>query len=392
MPSLLFAFFFIAHLICSPNSYAQNNTLIVSQVFDINLLFSSDFHFENKQKFLIVRPPSDTNDDPLIIANGFVLKKRGSLYTLAFEPSLVKKRPQPGDQLVVIGNPKVFKPNNKQKSNLSDIETITPDKKSEPGYIYLGFPQKTLSLNSVSPNQANSLKKTNNINLSGFEIEWFLDFVSNYGFYFSNLSGAVPIYNYYGQTVPASLNSQYFELLYRTKINKNVRVTLGMGSLNQNFITSNTDEYVLSSKYSTNGVVAKFAYEMHPRLLRAKHFEFEPTGLNISAYYGLSHVIKDTLLSRGESVSGASSLDLKASFISTFWLPWVPYVKRWNLTLGAFQKNINYSFSGQTISENVLGAYQIPPNQTYSENETGYEITIGFTFDDAIGKLFKPED
>ncbi len=368
----------------------QNNSLPILQVDDDFLRIRTLNSFLPGQNFLIVRPVDD--DDPEVIANGKLRSQKKNEATISFDPGLVKKRPNKNDFVILLGSPKQFADPPASKKSKGDDFLLSTPVKPEPGYIQFKYLQLDSSLDSTSPNQANSLKKIGKFPRTGFELEWFTEFLPSYGFSLSQMHSTIPITDYFHNPVPGSFDQTVLKLMFRTEKHAFFRGLFYFQSLSEKFNTENGDEYVLSTSLAVNGLGAAVIYEKGKLLPITPSWSYSWTSAKLSLVYGFSTLAQDGAISRGQSNSGNSYQELRFALDSTAYLPIVPYVKRWILGVEFYQRALELQFSGTTVGENVGGAYVIPSNQRYKENESGFFITLGARFEDVIGQAFKPRE
>lgn len=342
--------------------------------------------------FLIVRVKDD-KDDFEVIANGTIESAENQGYWLAIESKDLKKLPVKGDFAVLLGAPKVFDIKPQLKPTINFNLSNAPPEDLERGYLQLGYTFYEGSLSANSSTRANSYKNISQYRFQGFELDWFLDFLPNYGITIKSFGGSVPVRSYYLNDIPSSYSRLNMRLNYRTKVSKNkLRWTFFVDSLYEDFNTSNPDEYLLSSKETSLGAGATLAYEPRYFLLPyQKKSEFVFQRFFVSAVYYPKVQVQDSIVSRGSDSVGSSRWDLGVGATFLFNLSWVPWVKRYYLEAGYNVSETSLKFSGPTQSESG-GIYTVPQGGTGSEKDQYWYIQIGVRYEDFIGHLFKPRN
>jgi hypothetical protein len=342
------------------------------------------------QNFLIVRPVDD--DDPEVVANGRLKSQIKNEVIIEFDPALAKKRPINNDFVILLGKPKVFNPIPKGKKSDDTDFSLLQVKNKETGYLQFKYFQGNTKLDSSSPNQANSLKNISKFPRAGFELEWFMEFLPNYGFSIGEFSGEIPIVNYFHTPVPGTFTQSKIKLMYRTEKSSTLRGQLFMQSQSEKFATANSDEYILSTQVDVSALGASLVYERGELLPITKTWSFGLTALRLNLIYGLSVVAQDGSVSRGQSSGGNGFQEIQLGLDTTGYFPKIPYLKRWTFGLDFYQRTLDLKFTGKTKGEQVTGAYVIPSDQKYSEIESGVYLYVGFRFKDVIGSAFKPRE
>jgi hypothetical protein len=342
------------------------------------------------QNFLVVRPMDD--DDPEVIANGRLKSQVKNEVLIEFDPALAKKRPIQNDFVILLGKPKIFVPPPKGKKSDDANFTLSEVKKKEPGYLQFKYFQGNTKLDTSSPNQANSLKTISKFPKAGFELEWFMEFLPNYGFSIGELSGEIPIVNYFHVPVPGIFSLSTIKLMYRTDKTANLRAQFFMQSQSEKFTTANSDEYILGTQLDVTAFGTTLSYERGELLPVTKTWSFGLTALRLSYIYGLTVVAQDGAVSRGQSSGGNGFQEIRVGLDTTGYFPKIPYLKRWIFGLEFSQRTLDLKFTGKTKGEQVTGAYVIPSDQKYSENESSVFLYVGFRFTDVIGSTFKPRE
>lgn len=342
------------------------------------------------QNVLIVRPTDD--DDPEVIANGKL--RGGPRWRIEVDWEHLKKRPEPGDYAVLLGEPKKFPdPPGKLSSSPTDF-TMEKAPPVEPGYIRLGLTRWSAKLSSGNPdpsNRADSLKNIGRYDMTGFELEWFLDFLPNYGLLLGKSSQGVPVKTYARESVAAESDRTDLRFLYRnTKIGRRSRWMLGLATRMDHFTTENPDEWILSSSATLIGVGASFAYEPGEALLVSRRSTMRWHSAGIGLTYFPLVTASDAAVRRGESSGGSVADELRVFSEWSFYLPWMPYLKRYFLRLDYVIENDRFKFHGATKNDGNF--YDIPEGGTYDEKRQGLLLTVGWRFEDNIGKIFKPRN
>lgn len=342
------------------------------------------------QNVLIVRENPD-DEEPDVIANGKVALIKDKFSFIRLDVDTLKKRPEKKDRIVLLGAPKIFSSRQDEGGKSNFVQENIPPEAQERGYIQLRYLHFAGQLDGESSTEANRYKNISSLPKTGWELEWFLDFLSSYGLSFGQLTGVVPIQSYYHNDVQAQYAQTYFKLMYRTQKKYDLRGQFFLQSQNEEFSTQNPDDFILSTKTEAQLLGAALIYEPGDLLLRRERFAFQWSYLKLQAAMSLNVQATDGAVSRGTSSGGSAMRDLRLEAGATMWIPSVPWVKRYTLSLEGFHRQTDLKFSGPTRSENG-GVYAIPENGTAQENETGWMLSIGVRFDDVIGAVFKPKD
>lgn len=340
------------------------------------------------QNILTVRLNED--DEFEIIATGKVASQKSGRTRIRIDPDSMKKRPRTDDFVVFLGPPMDFTAKKPKAQSAPFVMEQEPAEGQESGYMSFLMMNATESLESASSNRANSYKIYKSIPLSGYSFEWFLDFLSNYGIRISTAKGALPITSYFRQSVDASLNTFKFRLMYRMKKRSNFRFTFYLDSGDDSFKTSNTDEYIVSTDVNVSKLGAVAAFEPGELLLTSPSTKIQWTDLKVDYSFIISGQAKDGIVSRG-AASQVQGSELSLSSGVTAYLPWMPWVKRYVLSIELYQGTRNFSFSGEPKSELNGIYYSIPANGSYAEKYSGYRIWFGLRFEDIVGKTLKPK-
>ncbi len=343
-------------------------------------------------RFLIVRVKDDKNDFE-VIADGKVHSVDKDGFWLSVNTSDMKKIPVKGDFAVSLGDPKVFEKKDQLKPTLDFKLKNGVVEPLEPGYLQLGYTFYQGSFSSNSSTRANSFKNINQYKFQGFQLEWFLDFLPNYGITLKSFGGNVPVTSYYLTDIPSSYSRLNLRLNYRTNRSKsNLRWTFFIDSLYEEFKTDNPDEYLLSTKETSLGAGAMFAWEPRPSLLTfSGKSEFVFQRLFLTGIYYPKVQVQDSIVSRGTDSNGSSRWDLGVGSTFLFNLSWVPWVKRYYLEAGYNVSETSLKFSGATTSESG-GVYVVPQGGSGSEKDQYLYIQVGVRFDDFIGHIFSPRN
>lgn len=385
--SFLFFFFLsVAALAADPSVFR------IAKVTDRTAIIRVPKDYKRGQNVLFVRGSTNPDDDDYeVIANGKILTSKNGLAVIQMDLETLKKRPERSDHAVLLGAPRVFPDKVEPGQNNHIVADPPPNEKFEPGYISLRYLSLGNKLDSTGSTEANRFKVIGNLPKSGFELEWFVDFLSHFGFGFSSTSGRVPIRNYYSREVDAEVSQMALRLFYRTYKNSNFRAHFFLQGLTEDFATANTDETVLGTKLESTLLGTTLFYEPGDLLLQRSRTAFQFTYLKIGYLMSISGKATDLVVSRGTS-GNATIGELTYGIGATMWLPWMPYVKRYTLSVDGFQRKLDLQFSGPTKPEDVLPVRPIAANGTYSETESGVIFSIGIRMDDFIGALFKPKE
>jgi len=332
-------------------------------------------------------------DEFEVIAEGQVEKIFENQFILQINLDSMEKFPAKNDYALLLGDPKSFTAIPDKVPPKNPELTVDRPEDPEPGYIEFAYLDNRGNMLSDSPNQANRYKQFNKYTFKGFHFEWFMDFASNYGLSFDSLSGTIPVEDYYRNQLPSDQTQFKFRILYRTKKRplEKWRNTFFFENLAEEFKTTNDDEYVLPSKSSGMGLGWNFSYEPGQMLLTSAKTKFQFNKVTFGLTYYPVFKATDGLVSRGTAGAGSSRLQYSLAVTEMFYLPFVPWVKRYFVTLGYEVTDSTLAFTGKTISE-AGGVYTIPEGQTYGEKSSAVTILIGVQFEDMIGKIFKPRN
>lgn len=358
---------------------------------DKSYFVQSSVPLSKDSRFIIVRIKEDKSDFE-VIANAKVqsLEKQGLWLVIADQD--LKKLPMQGDFAVLMGEPKSFEKKNQLKPTLEynlaqqDVEPL------EPGYLQFGYTFFGGSYSSSSSTPANAFKNISQYSFQGFQIEWFVDFLPNYGITIKSFGGSVPVFSYYREEIPSSYSRLNLRFNYRTKrFSNNLRGTVFIDSLYEEFKTDNPDENVLSSKETSMGLGGMLSFEPKPSLLSfSGKSEFVFQRLFLSAIYYPKVQAQDSVISRGTDSNGSMRWDAGIGTTFLFNLAWVPWVKRYYLEAGYNVSETNLKFSGPTSSES--GGVIIPQGGSGSEKDQYWYIQLGVRFDDVVGHALSPRN
>lgn len=378
-------------VLTSTRAYALTPDEIRQRAIRINAV--NDFVVEvaigadaKDRNVLAVRLNQD--DEYEIIATGKVSSQKGELAKIQIDGSSMKKRPRADDFVVFLGPPMDFtfkKPD--KPGEPFEMKTGT-EEVPENGYISLSSVSITETLKSESTTRANSYKGYNSVGRSGYSLEWFLEFLPSYGIKYVTGKGALPIRSYYRENVDASISETKFRLMYRMKRRGWFRFTGFFESADEQFATSNPDEYVIGTQASLTKLGASLSLEYGDLLLLRPSTWAQFTDLKVELLQIVAGRADDGLISRGSGNIQGQEMSVSAGF--TFYLPWMPWVKRYTLAVESFTSKRSMSFSGVTRSENSQ-FYEIPEGGSGTESYSGYRIWLGVRFEDVIGKALKPK-
>lgn len=367
----------------------QGHSLRITGEKDRDFIVPAPTRGGSGQNVLVVRPRDD--DDPEVIANGKLVKGNGWRIEIDWEH--LKKRPQPGDYVVQLGEPKKFAPPGGGAPQTNTDFTMEKEPEVEPGYIRLGYTQWNAKLTSSNPdtsNLANSLKNIEKYNMTGLELDWFVDFLPNYGLYLAKSSQAVPVRTYARAEVAAQSDRMDIRFQYRnTKVGTKWRWTLALASRSDNFTTENDDHYLLSTTVTALGLSALVAYEPGNPIYTSNSSSIQWLTTGVALIYSPVMTVTDGLVSRGGS-GGSTGNELRVFSEWTLYLKWMPYFKRYFLRLEYVTEDAQYKFGGTTRNDGNF--YAIPENGVYKEKRQGLMISVGLRFEDFVGKIFKPRN
>ncbi len=387
--ALFFALVFSQNAFCQGLDKIKTGAMKITAIANRHVMVSGAGGLTLGQNILLVRLNPD-DDDYETIANGKVVRVKGQSAAVEIDMEKLKKQPLKTDVAVFLGAPKVFTEVNLKAHQEDTIPTLADIEELPPGYIWFQYLMDDGKLVSNSSNQANSFKNMGKIKRTGYNFEWFFDFVPHYGIGFESTSTVVPVRSYSRDAVDATVKHDSFKFMYRTKKYYNLRGIFSFKAATDSFATDNPDEYVISSTVKMNYLGAALDWEPGDLILIDKQAKFEFTFLRMQYSMGLLGTVSDgELIQRGTS-SKASANELKIIASGTGYFPWMPWVHRYTLSFEYYQRSNTVSFSGPTRSE--ANNYAIPQDGNYGENESGLLISLGVRFDDVVGRIFKPKN
>lgn len=361
---------------------------------DNRFFLPADNSWRPGQHIVIVRPSPHDPDEKEVIASGQVRKDRSGGNYLDLDADLLKKRPLRGDRVLTLGAPKIFEAPPEAPSQPRPFPQVSKPEPTEPGYIALGFTRLQQDLTTRTDSQVDSLKNLKSYSPQGLSLEWYFDFLSSYGFSFQNVGANVPIETYYRDSIAGEAGSLDLRLLYRRQLlnpDERWRWTLAIGTHFGSFHHDNPDEYVISSKANGAGAGFGLAWEPGRPLLTDQRFRFQWTSVSGSVFYVPSLTVTDELSTRGTSSSGSTWTEIKVGSSWTLFWPWIPWVKRYFLSVDYVQQTASLRFQGPT-REAPNCFCTIPEGGAYTEQNSGVKLTLGVRFSDFIGNVFRPRE
>lgn len=344
------------------------------------------------QRVMFVRFVPDL-DEYEVISQGVVKKKSDKLTMIEIDIDRNEKYPQRGDFAVTLGEPKVFDEFSPKDGRSGIITETRPVDILEAGYAQFGFLQVQGQLSSVGSDRTNSYKNINSLNSQGFSFQWVPDFLPRYGFEFESYTGPVSVIDYNLVTQPSSYSKSSLKLFYRNKKIQaaDFRWKFFVSTYLSDFMTPNTDEYVISSKGSGLGLGLFVGYEwVGNTSSQPTHWWGTPQSIGLEASCVPQLDVADSsIIQRGVTASGSTQLSYSVNYSHQFFLDFVPWFKRYNIDVAYTVNNFKLVFSGKTKnpSNNI---YDIPENGTYLENENLIKLTFGLRMEDWFGRALKP--
>lgn len=340
------------------------------------------------QKMLFVRPVPEYEEFE-IIAEGAILDTRNGRTRVKLRMDKLKKIPTKTDYAVMLAAPKVFTPPQQKKPEA--ILTIEQQqvKELESGYISLYYTSNMGKMVGTSSNVANSLKQINSLKSSGIGLEWFLEFLPNYGFSFESTAGKVPVISYFKVEEPTSIEYNELKLQMRNQLFKpGWRYRGFLSNATSSFSTTNTDAYVISSKSVLNGFGFIVGYDLTETLSVPKKIWGKPHSIYGGMAFYPDVIVTDGVVKRGTASSGSSQMNLMLGYTHLINLSFIPYVNRWFFDFKLTQSTMKIKMSGPTTSE-AGSFYIVPENGNYSETQTLIQISFGTRFSDFLGAGLK---
>ncbi|MEK2687526.1 hypothetical protein [Bdellovibrio sp. GT3] len=322
---------------------------------------------------VIARGNAETvqNNELLVVMDGKSITKIPKVRDLVV--SLSKLKPAPEDP---------FFP---QPPDNPIVEKADP---YEPGYIVFEMGSNQGHFESQSPNQANQYK-IYDYKFTEMHFLWYVDMFWRYGIEYQTSSANIPLQSYYREDRPTTAEETRMALHYRLlPVWKELRPTLKLISLSSKFDTTNEDEYVVSSQASGMGLGANFHYLFSDNLFKTKKgFGWAFNRVYFDMNYFPSYSVSDGEVSRGSSSSG-TLMELKVGATALFYVPFIPWLKRYSVDVSYGMSQSQVTFSGD-VKNATDGAYDIPPGQSYNESQSYIKIMLGLRLDDFISNIMK---
>ncbi|WP_255490057.1 hypothetical protein [Bdellovibrio sp. KM01] len=326
-------------------------------------------------------------DDVEVIARGAAETVQNNELLVVMEGPSISKIPKARDWVVSLSKlkPPPDDPLFPQPPDVPIIEQADP---YEPGYMIFEMGTYQGHFESQSPNQANQYK-VYDFKFTEMHFLWYIDMLWRYGIEYQSSSAGIPVKSYYREDRPTTSEETRMSLHYRMlPIWKELRPTLKLISLGNKFITTNEDEYVLSSQSSGLGLGVNFHYLFSDNLYKTeKGLGWKLNRVYCDMNYFLSYNVTDGSVSRGGASSG-TMMEIKVGATALFYVPFIPWLKRYSLDVSYGLSQAEMSFSGDTKSA-PDGAYVIPAGQSYSESQSYFKVMLGLRLDDFVSKLMK---
>jgi hypothetical protein len=326
-------------------------------------------------------------DDVEVIARGAAETVQNGELLVVMEGPSISKIPKARDWVVSLSKLKP-PPDDPIFPHPPDITIVDKPDPYEPGYMVFDIGSDQGRFESQSPNQANQYK-VYDYKFTEMHFLWYVDMFWRYGIEYQSSSANIPVQSYYREDRPTTADETRISLHYRMlPIWKELRPTLKLISLSNKFVTTNEDEYVLSSQASGMGVGANFHYLFSDNLFKTdKGMGWKFNRAYVDMNYFPSYNLTDGSVSRGSSSSG-SRMEIKVGATALFYVPFIPWLKRYSLDASYGISQTQISFSGE-VKNAPDGAYVIPAGQSYSESQSYFKVMFGLRLDDFVSKLMK---
>lgn len=326
-------------------------------------------------------------DDVEVIARGAAETVQNNELLIVMEGPSISKIPKARDWVVSLSKLKP-PPDDPVFPQPPDSTIVDKPDPYEPGYMVLEIGTDQGHFESQSPNQANQYK-VYDYKFTEMHFLWYVDMFWRYGIEYQSSSANIPVQSYYREERPTQAEETRLALHYRMlPVWKELRPTLKLISLNNKFLTTNEDEYVLSSQASGMGLGVNFHYLFSDNLYKSdKGMGWRFNRAYVDLNYFPSYNVTDGSVSRGTSSSG-NRMELKVGATALFYVPFIPWIKRYSLDASYGISQAQISFSGD-VKNAPDGAYVIPAGQSYTESQSYFKIMLGLRLDDFVSKLMK---
>jgi hypothetical protein len=383
---LLFIICFVCHASWSsdwmPLESIRKESLPIVQIKEDLLFVKVSPRLQFNQEVIVVRIYKDNLE---VVAQGAIQGQQDQFWLISLNRSASNSLPTLKDRVLPIE--KISPKSSGEELIKSNSEFASSSLSyKEPGYIELGMQRMDGDHRIQTDIEANQFKRFP-FQFSQNHFLWYFDFLWRFGFFYSTQNSTIPVVGYDQLDKPTSLTEERFELRFRLApwVN-NFKTHLKVISYNHSFVTTNEDEYILSTQYTGSGLGVYNYYEFSPSLWRGKeriNVNFHRLYLDYN-YIPLSS--KDGLVSRGTGAGVLSELELGMQLLLSTKL--VPWFNRFFIDIAVFQNSAQLNFTGETQSS-ADGFYLIPPSGQSIELNQGYRVRFGWRFDDYIGQLFK---
>ncbi|WP_413575696.1 hypothetical protein ACLVWU_15190 [Bdellovibrio sp. HCB290] len=326
-------------------------------------------------------------DDVEVIARGAAETVQNNELLVVMEGPSISKIPKARDWVVSLSKLKP-PPDDPFFPQPPDGTIIDKPDPYEPGYMVFEVGTDQGHFESQSPNQANQYKVFD-YKFTEMHFLWYVDMFWRYGIEYQSSSANIPVQSYYREIRPTLAEETRIALHYRMlPVWKELRPTLKLISLNNKFVTTNEDEYVLSSQASGMGLGANFHYLFSDNLYKSdKGLGWKLNRAYFDLNYFPSYIVTDGTVSRGSASSG-NRMELKVGATALFYVPFIPWLKRYSLDVSYGISQAQMSFSGD-VKNAPDGAYVIPAGQSYTESQSFFKVMLGLRLDDFFSKLMK---
>lgn len=365
-----------------PIEKIKQESLDIFKIKEDLLFVKISSRLQFNQEVIVIRFYPDNFE---IIARGSIQGQQDNFWLVVLDPKVSHSLPNKNDKILPIAkiNPQ----------NLNEEPLTQPlESKSalngfrEPGYFELGLHKMEGSHQIMTDLEANQYKRFP-FQFYKSHFLWYMDFIWRFGVFYSTQNSSIPVIGYDQFDKPTAIDEERFEIRLRLSpwIN-HFKTHLKFISYKQAFVTSNEDEYILSTQYSGNGIGLYNFYEFSPSLWQGK----DRWNLNFHRIYFDYNYIplnsKDGTVSRGVGAGYLNELELGIQLLLSTNL--VPWFNRFFIDLAWFKNSTLLRFSGVTQSP-LDGFYVIPPSgQSYEVNQ-GYYIRFGWRIDDYVSQFFK---
>lgn len=326
------------------------------------------------------RPPSENGGakrGPVIVGRSFFAEDEGSRKLFVFYQALEEGKPEVGDRLFSSGAPM----SDAERALIREAQGLLPmlDKELEDLYnglisLKVGLYQTTLSTQTNT--DSNRFKDAGFIQ-KNFGLRWWFDFAPRLGMNLEFATGDIPITGFHREPETGSQKDMMVGLMLRTRFLGNPTM-FSLNYFNDSFVTTNPDDFILSSTYSGFNLNMTF-YELFKwSIFRAKWADLMLNNLEVGAGISPIMTVTDTVITRG----GGSGNGYQFNAGLEFHVGKIKFLKNFFFVFEGGMKMTNISFSG-TPSTNVQ------PNNSSSEQLTWYGLRIKFNMQDYLGEWIK---